>query len=57
VVDIIPTGTEENPKFQILTDSEVHANGTEYDAVFFAAPWHLSPISKSISSYFEEQIP
>ena len=57
MLDIVPVESDEGIKFTILTDSDVHANGTEYDAVFFAAPWHLSPISKSISSHFEEQIP
>lgn len=56
-MDIVPVQSENETNFTILTNSDVHANGTEYDAVFFAAPWHLSPISKSISSHFEEQIP
>jgi prenylcysteine oxidase/farnesylcysteine lyase len=56
-MEIVPVESEKGMKYTILTDSDVHANGTEYDAVFFAAPWHLSPISKSISSHFEEQIP
>jgi len=56
-MDIAPVESELGTKYTILTDSDVHTNGTEYDAVFFAAPWHLSPISKSISSHFEDQIP
>jgi prenylcysteine oxidase/farnesylcysteine lyase len=57
VIDIIPIDSEDGTKFQIVTNSSIHANASVYDAVFFAAPWHLSPISKSISSFFEEQIP
>lgn len=57
VKDIMPIEVNERTKFKIFTGSAAHANETEYDAVFFAAPWHLSPISKSISSHFEEQIP
>jgi prenylcysteine oxidase/farnesylcysteine lyase len=57
VTDIISVGSEEQPKYRIDTDGESIDNGTVYDAVFFAAPWHLSPISKSISADFHEQIP
>jgi hypothetical protein len=57
VTDIISVGTVEEPKYRIETNSSHNDNEKLYDAVFFAAPWHPSPISKSICLNFTEQIP
>lgn len=43
--------------FQIRTNTSIPAQDQPFDNVFFAAPWHLSPISKSMSHFFEEEIP
>ncbi|BEJ12051.1 hypothetical protein CspHIS471_0205110 [Cutaneotrichosporon sp. HIS471] len=29
----------------------------DYDEIFFAAPWHTSPVSKNLSSHFTQPIP
>lgn len=29
----------------------------DYDEVYFAAPWHSSPVAKNISSHFTQPIP
>ncbi len=35
-----------------------HSRSTDdYDEVFFAAPWHSSPIAKNVSTYFTQPIP
>lgn len=56
VTDIIPTGTADEPMFKIETNS-TEMRFDDFDAVFFAAPWHSSPVSKRIAANFTEPIP
>jgi prenylcysteine oxidase/farnesylcysteine lyase len=58
VTDILPfisdTGT---PQFQLRTNTSLFTNDAPFDSIIFAAPWHLSPIARSMEHYFTETIP
>lgn len=55
VTEIIP-GKEES-SFRIVTNSSKSGKDEEFDQVFFAAPWHLSPIDKTVAKEFARKIP
>ncbi|EIW73268.1 hypothetical protein M231_03632 [Tremella mesenterica] len=56
VVDIIPL---QDGRFDIVTNTTdiVSASSESFDQIFFAAPWHSSPINKDLQSQFHEPIP
>jgi prenylcysteine oxidase/farnesylcysteine lyase len=43
--------------FEVRTNTSESAQAQPFDNVFFAAPWHSSPISKSMAHFFDEKIP
>ncbi|WVR03358.1 hypothetical protein IAU60_000349 [Kwoniella sp. DSM 27419] len=58
VADIVPLHkTWEPPSFQVMSNRTEINTGEPFDAVFFAAPWHSSPVSKKIAREFEQPIP
>lgn len=42
--------------FRVLAKDAKFSNDS-FDEVIFAAPWHLSPVSKQLSSHFSQPIP
>ncbi|KAK4685297.1 prenylcysteine oxidase / farnesylcysteine lyase, partial [Tremellales sp. Uapishka_1] len=46
-----------DPSFLVRTSASSIADEKPYDQVFFAAPWHLSSVSKSLETHFVEPIP
>jgi prenylcysteine oxidase/farnesylcysteine lyase len=57
VTDIVPIDTDGQRRFRVETNSTAAQADELFDSVFFAAPWHLSPMSKSLAHHFEEKIP
>lgn len=43
--------------FRVETNGKKLSNNDSFDEIFFAAPWHNSPVSKSLSSHFLQPIP
>ena len=56
VSDIVPLD-DGRWSVKVNESSVAGQTGDSFDQVFFAAPWHLSPISKSLSQEFDEPIP
>ncbi|WVW81705.1 hypothetical protein I302_103700 [Kwoniella bestiolae CBS 10118] len=57
VSEIIPLDSKGSPQF-IVRSNKTQLNDDEpFDAVFFAAPWHSSPISKELEANFVAPIP
>ncbi|WVQ64724.1 uncharacterized protein L199_002891 [Kwoniella botswanensis] len=57
VSEIIPLDSKDSPQF-IIQSNKTQLNDDEpFDAVFFAAPWHSSPISKKLAANFVSPIP
>ncbi|KAL7418891.1 hypothetical protein Q5752_006575 [Cryptotrichosporon argae] len=58
VTEIVPVGTDDEPAFVVTSNSTAGvAREDEFDQVFFAAPWHSSPIKKSFEAHFAARIP
>lgn len=57
VRDIIPVDSDYGRQFWIESNSTTLRDDEPFDLVFFAAPWHSSPLSKSVSHLFDEKIP
>jgi prenylcysteine oxidase/farnesylcysteine lyase len=58
VTDIHPYIDENGDEmFQLMTNVSTKDIDKPFDNVFFAAPWHSSPISKSLADRFTEAIP
>lgn len=58
VTDILPYTTDDGENmFEIRTNNSLLQQNPAFDTVFFAAPWHLSPMSKSMNHFFQEEIP
>ncbi|WVQ80436.1 hypothetical protein IAT38_002541 [Cryptococcus sp. DSM 104549] len=49
--------TTGSPSFQIKTGKKQCNDDKPFDAVFFAAPWHSSPISKNLQKKFPKPVP
>ncbi|ORY25191.1 Prenylcysteine lyase-domain-containing protein [Naematelia encephala] len=58
VSDIIPLdAVDGSPQFHVKSNRSNIDDSQPFDLVFFAAPWHSSPISKSLQTHFHEPIP
>jgi prenylcysteine oxidase/farnesylcysteine lyase len=58
VTDIVPHDAEDGaPAFHVKTNVTALDGEAPFDQVFFAAPWHLSPIEKGLQKHFNESIP